>query len=153
MDEAVRVPPGEASVTPYRSAAEWMFHQDFDSASVVDVAANWHEHHKAALGADDVAGSTVRESALAFINLADAAGLGKLVLGRRNNPTRLVVDKGALRGALANPGRRLLLLLRASDYELLDTKDHGSYVSAKTFRALARTSTDHLMHARLRSSR
>lgn len=84
------------SVTPYRSAAEWMFHQGFDSASVVDIAANWHEHHKAALGSNDVAESTVRENALAF-NLADAAGLGKLVLGRRNNPTRLVVDKGALK--------------------------------------------------------
>lgn len=73
-----------------------MFHQGFDSASVVDVSANWHEHHRTALG-DEVADSTVRENAVAFFSLADAAGLGKLTLGRGGNPTRLIIDKDALR--------------------------------------------------------
>jgi hypothetical protein len=84
------------SVKPYRSGADWMFHQELDAASVVDIAANWHEHHRSALG-EDVADSTVRENALAFLSLAEAAGLGNLVVGRGGNVTRLVIDKNALK--------------------------------------------------------
>lgn len=38
------------SIPAYRSALEWAFHQGMESASNVDVAAHWHEHHKDAVG-------------------------------------------------------------------------------------------------------
>jgi hypothetical protein len=84
------------SLKAYRSATEWIYHQNFDSVTVVDIAANWHEHHLAALGAE-VKDATIRENAVAFFHLADSAGLGKLVLGRGGHPTRLDVDKTALK--------------------------------------------------------
>jgi hypothetical protein len=83
------------SIVPYRSALEWMFHQGFDNVSVIDVAAHWHEHHASALG-PDVKDATIRDNAVAFFHLCEAAGVGKLTLGRGGNPTRLVIDRPAL---------------------------------------------------------
>jgi hypothetical protein len=84
------------SVSPYRSVTEWMFHQDLDSVTVIDVASHWHEHHLASLGAD-VKDATIRENAVSFFRLCEAAGLGKIVLGRGGNPTRLEIDRARLK--------------------------------------------------------
>jgi len=84
------------SVAPYRSVTEWMFHQDLDSVTVIDVASHWHEHHLASLGAD-VKDATIRENAVSFFRLCEAAGLGKVVLGRGGNPTRLEIDRSRLK--------------------------------------------------------
>jgi hypothetical protein len=83
------------SVVPYRSALEWAYHQGFDSVNTVDVAAQWHEHHSASLD-EDVKDKTIRDNAIAFFHLCEAAGLGKLTVGRGGNPTRLVLDRQAL---------------------------------------------------------
>ncbi|MEY2470582.1 MAG: hypothetical protein QOF21_3280 [Actinomycetota bacterium] len=83
------------AVGPYRSAAEWIFHQKFHDLSAIDVAAHWHEHHLAALGAD-AKDATIRENAISFFHLCEAAGFGKLVLGRGGHPTRLMVELGVL---------------------------------------------------------
>lgn len=83
------------SVSAYRSVLEWAAHQEFESVNVVDVSAHWHDHHRDAVGAE-TSDSTIQNSALAFIHLAQAAGLGQMTLGRRGNPTRLDFDRSAL---------------------------------------------------------
>jgi hypothetical protein len=83
------------SIVPYRSVLEWMHHQGLDSVTTSDVGAQWHSHHSAILGTDNE--TTIRDNAITFFHLCDAAGLGTLTLGRRGQPTRLAIDKSALR--------------------------------------------------------
>lgn len=79
---------------PYRSVLEWAYHQRFESISTVDIAAHWHEHHKAALG---TAGEDrIKDAALAFLYVAEGAGVGAMTLGRRGHPTRLGINRSAL---------------------------------------------------------
>jgi Predicted nucleotide-binding protein containing TIR-like domain len=91
------------SMKPYRGAIEWMYHQNFDSVSVIDVAAHWHEHHLDDVG-ENAKDGTIRENAVAFFHLCDAAGLGTLKLGRGGQqPTRLEINKSAVK-ALVEAG-------------------------------------------------
>jgi|SRR5579862_2809659 len=82
------------SIPPYKSVLEWAFHQKLDSITNVDVAAHWHEHHKEAVGTDNE--GTIKNNAVCFFHVAQAAGLGKLMIGRRGQPTRLDIDREQL---------------------------------------------------------
>jgi hypothetical protein len=82
------------SVVPYKSVLEWAYHQKVDSISNVDVAAHWHEHHGTALGTDNE--DTIKNNAVCFFHLCEAAGLGKLVIGRKGQATRLSLDRDQL---------------------------------------------------------
>ncbi len=82
------------SIPPYKSVLEWAFHQKMDAITNVDVAAHWHEHHKEALGTDNE--DTIKNNAVCFFHLAQAAGLGKFFIGRRGQTTRLELDREQL---------------------------------------------------------
>jgi hypothetical protein len=83
------------SVPPYRSALEWALHQGFDQITNVDVAAQWHEHHSDHLGTDNE--NSIKDQAVCFLRVAEAAGLGSFTLGRKGQATRLTLSKDALR--------------------------------------------------------
>jgi predicted nucleotide-binding protein len=80
---------------PYRGAVEWAHHQSFDSIEMNDLAANWHSHHKEALGTSGE--ETIKLMVTCFFAVADGAGLGTYKLGRRGQVTRLDLDKAAVR--------------------------------------------------------
>lgn len=82
------------SVPPYKSVLEWAYHQNLESMSNVDVAAHWHNHHKEALGTDNE--DTIKNMAVCFFHVAQAAGLGTLIIGRHKQLTRLELDRGEL---------------------------------------------------------
>lgn len=82
------------SVVPYRSALEWAFHQEMAEVSNVDVAAHWHEHHSDQTGTENE--NTLKDAAVCFFNVCEGAELGKLVIGRRGQPTRLQVNSTEL---------------------------------------------------------
>jgi hypothetical protein len=82
------------SIVPYRSAVEWAFHQKMDELSNVDVAAHWHEHHSEQVGTDNE--NTLKDAGVCFFNLCQGALLGKLVVGRRGQPTRLQFNRTEL---------------------------------------------------------
>lgn len=73
---------------------EWAYHQKLDSITNVDVAAHWHEHHSDVLGTDN--DDTIKNNAVCFFHLCEAAGLGKLVVGRKGQATRLSLDRTQL---------------------------------------------------------
>jgi Predicted nucleotide-binding protein containing TIR-like domain len=79
------------SIPPYKSVLEWAYHQKMESMTNVDVAAHWHEHHKEALGTDNE--DTIKNNAVCFFHIAQAAGLGTLKIGRAGHTTRLVLDR------------------------------------------------------------
>lgn len=82
-------------IVPYRSAIEWIHHQNLDSVTNIDVAAHWHLHHAEDLGTDNE--NTIKDQAVSFFRLAEAAGLGACKMGRRGSPTRLDIDKSKLK--------------------------------------------------------
>jgi hypothetical protein len=82
------------SIPPYRSALEWAHHQAFDQVSNVDVAAQWHEHHSEHLGTDNE--NSIKDQAVCFLRVAEAAGLGSFTLGRKGQSTRLALNKEEL---------------------------------------------------------
>lgn len=83
------------SKTPYRSILERAFHQEMSSIDANAAAAHWHEHHSDVVG--DANDTTLRENAVCFFNVAEAAGLGKMVRGRNGSATRLELDPQATR--------------------------------------------------------
>lgn len=113
------------SIPTYRSSMEWAFHQSFKELTVDELAANWHEHHKSAVGTD--ADASIKAAVTCFFNLAHGAGLGNYVLGRKGQPTRLELDRESLRvfveqGPSAPPwtGDE-----EDDDNEVSDTEDQG----------------------------
>jgi predicted nucleotide-binding protein len=82
------------SIVPYHSAIEWIHHQNFKSVTTNDVAVHWHEHHGDAAGKSNE--TTLKDGAICFFHLSDAAQFGKLVIGRRGQPTRLEVNQTEL---------------------------------------------------------
>lgn len=84
-----------SSIPAYRSAIEWAYHQGFSELTVEDLAANWHEHHKSALGTDT--DGSIKAAVTCFFNVAEGAGLGRYVMGRSGGATRLELDKPAIK--------------------------------------------------------
>jgi len=82
------------SIVPYRSALEWAFHQHMVDASNVDVAAHWNDHHRDLSGIDNE--NTLKDAAVCFFNVCQGALLGKLIVGRRGQPTRLHISESEL---------------------------------------------------------
>ena len=78
----------------YRIAAEWIHHRRLESVPITDLAAHWFDHVPSDLGTE--AEKTIRNQASCFFSLAEAAGLGTYLMGRRGKPTRLEVDREAL---------------------------------------------------------
>lgn len=78
------------SIVPYRSVLEWAHHQGLVELTNVDVAAHWHEHHSDQTGTDNE--NTLKDAAVCFFNVCQGALLGKLIIGRRGQPTRLQVS-------------------------------------------------------------
>lgn len=83
------------SVKPYRSVLEWIHHQNLPSVSNVEVAAHWHEHHSDALGTDNE--NTIKDTAVCFFHICQAAELGTSIIGRRGQATRLDMNRENLR--------------------------------------------------------
>lgn len=69
---------------------EWIFHQKIESPTNVDVAAHWHEHSNKYLETDNE--NSIKDMAVCFFRLCQAARFGVLTLGRKGQPTRLEVD-------------------------------------------------------------
>jgi hypothetical protein len=81
-------------IRPYHSALEWAHHQGMGALDTNDVASHWHEHHHDVVG--DANENTLRENAVCFFHIAEAAGLGTITVGRSGRATRLGLDKEQL---------------------------------------------------------
>ena len=86
----------------YRIAAEWIFHNNFDAITAVDLAAHWLSHIPDELGTKSE--KSIREQVTTLFKIAEAAGLGSYVIGRRQQPTRLEVQRDALGQLIAQLG-------------------------------------------------
>ena len=78
----------------YNIATEWIYHQNLEQVTNIDVASHLHEHCKDELGTDNE--NTIRNQVVCYFYVAEAAGLGNLTIGRKGQPTRFSIDKEAL---------------------------------------------------------
>ncbi len=78
-----------AAIVPYRSIVERAVHRGELSLSALEVAAHWHQHFKNEASAND---KILNDQAVCFFQIAEGADLGKLVVGRKGQPTRFEFD-------------------------------------------------------------
>ncbi len=73
------------NIPPYRAIVERAAHRKEEELTSTDVAAHWHEHFRSDVGLTD---SVVGDQAMCFFHIAQGAGLGNIVQGRKGNITR-----------------------------------------------------------------
>lgn len=79
-----------ASVPPYIAIVERAVHKKEQFYSATDVAAHWHQHFRDASSESD---KILNDQAVCFFQLAEGADLGRLVIGRKGQPTRFEFDE------------------------------------------------------------
>lgn len=70
---------------PYRAIIERAAHRKEDAITATEVSAHWHEHFRDDVGESD---RIINDQAVCFFNVAESAGLGVSVAGRKGSPTR-----------------------------------------------------------------
>ena len=78
------------SIPAYNSIVERAVHRGEMTLSAVEVAAHWHEHFKGDASEND---KILNDQAVCFFQVAEGADLGKLVIGRKGQPTRFEFDR------------------------------------------------------------
>src|ERR1035437_5075929 len=74
------------NIKPYHSCLEWAFHKKYETLTNAEVASFWHEHLTKEVGIENE--TTLKDAAVCFFNVVEAAGLGKLFMGRHGGTTR-----------------------------------------------------------------
>lgn len=85
-------------IPAYKGVLEWAHHNGLSELAASEVGAHWHEHYRSELGTDT--DSEIGFRAVCFLQLCGGAGLGRFVMGRRGQESRLVVHREVL-GAFA----------------------------------------------------
>jgi predicted nucleotide-binding protein len=80
-------------IEPYCASVERAAHRKEFSSTSTDTAAHWHENFKGRVSGND---SRLNEQVMAFFQLAEGADLGRVVVGRRGQPTRFEFDPDAV---------------------------------------------------------
>jgi predicted nucleotide-binding protein len=70
---------------PYWSIIERAYHRNEESLTATEVGGHWHDHFADEISSGD---DTLLEQVTTFFQLAEAAGIGTYVLGRRGSQTR-----------------------------------------------------------------
>ena len=98
---------------PYRGGLEWMFYQTLESVTTAEMGAHWVEHHKQQLGSAQEA--TIKNMAVCFFHLCEAAELGRFVTGRRGQPSRFEIARESLSQFIAEAALEPPPVVRAKD--------------------------------------
>lgn len=118
-----------SEVPPYRAIVERAVHRGEMSFSALEVAAHWHQHFKAEASAND---KILNDQAVCFFQIAEGADLGKLVIGRKGQPTRFEFDATNAR-SVAEGAPAVPLAQEVEDSELdhdSDGQGHGALSTA-----------------------
>jgi predicted nucleotide-binding protein len=81
-----------ARIEPYRAIVERAAHRNELSVTATDAAVHWHEHFSGEASEND---RILNDQAVCFFQLAEGAGLGEVVVGRRGSPTRFEFNENA----------------------------------------------------------
>jgi hypothetical protein len=90
------------SIRPYVSIIERAVHRSEHTFTGTEVAAHWHQHFKDEASESD---RSLNDQAVCFFQLAEGADLGKLIIGRKGQPTRFVFDEANAHALVVNSGQ------------------------------------------------
>ena len=82
-----------SDIEPYVAVLERVAHRGDDSLTALEVAAHWHEHFSEAVSGNE---QILNDQAVCFFQLAQGAGFGQIVIGRKGQPTRFNFAKNAV---------------------------------------------------------
>lgn len=82
------------SIEPYAGAIEWFYYKKQVSITNVEIAEYWHDTKKYEMENEN--DNTLKDRAVCFFKVCEAAGFGKLVVGRRGQPTRLEINNSEI---------------------------------------------------------
>jgi predicted nucleotide-binding protein len=80
-------------IPAYMAIVERAAHRREDSLTTNDVGAHWHEHFRGDASSSDV---ILKQQAISFFQIAQGAGLGTMIIGRRGAETRFSFTADAL---------------------------------------------------------
>jgi hypothetical protein len=80
-------------VPPYRAIVERAAYNREASLTSADVGAHWHEHFPEQVSSSE---KTLSRQVVCFFRIAEGAGLGQLIIGRKGSPTRFDFGQEAL---------------------------------------------------------
>lgn len=83
-----------SEVPAYMSIIERAVHRSEFSVPATDVAAHWHQHFRSEASDSD---EIINQQAISFFQIAEGADLGRMVVGRRGQPTRFEFDEANAR--------------------------------------------------------
>ena len=91
-------------IPAYLAIVERAAHRREDSPTINDVGAHWHEHFR-----EDASSSEdyLKAQAISFFQLAEGAGLGTMITGRRGAETRFSFNAEALNNFIGESGEQL----------------------------------------------
>jgi len=81
------------TIQPYSAIIERAAHRTEEAITATEVAAHWHDHFKAEVAESD---KVLNDQAVCFFRLAEGAGFGQLVIGRKGSPTRFTFNQTAI---------------------------------------------------------
>ena len=81
-------------VPPYLAMVERVAHRREDTLAATDVAAHWYDHFSEYISESE---KVLNDQAVCFFQIAQGAGFGTLIIGRRSRPTRFEFDVNASR--------------------------------------------------------
>ena len=84
-----------SEVPAYMAIIERAVHRSEFSVPATDVSAHWHQHFRSEASEND---DILNQQAICFFQIAEGADLGRLVIGRRGQPTRFEFDEANTRG-------------------------------------------------------
>jgi hypothetical protein len=86
----------------YLSALQWMHQLALRFATNLAVSAHWRDHHPESVGTKSK--RTMRQQALCFFRVVEAARLGAVTLAHRGSPTQLVLRRAPLTAFIKKAG-------------------------------------------------
>jgi hypothetical protein len=114
----------------YAAIVERAIHRDEVSFTAVEVATHWHEHFRNVASSNE---RVLNDQAVCFFQVAQGAGLGSLILGRKGAPTRFEFsDEGKNKFADVAPMALSLATVDAADDEDDDEEANGAVFTPPT---------------------
>jgi predicted nucleotide-binding protein len=87
-------------VSPYMAVVERAAHRKEDALTINEVGSHWHGHFKTEASDHE---ATLKSQVISFFQIAEGAGLGTMIIGRRGGETRFSFNAEALAAFVGTP--------------------------------------------------
>lgn len=113
------------SIDQYHCALEWLFYRkDYQQITNVEIASYWYETKK--FGMEAINDNTLKDMAVCFFRICEAAKIGTLFIGRRGQSTRLDLNRDLLGQYIGNSALTSSISKANDEGEELESVDNAT---------------------------